>query len=113
MAKATDMLQKLIREELEEAIKDLSEERPVNVDAIGDETDRNRSSSYLFTVPNDKEGIERIKRAKEGLSDLFSFRIRPRHDDKKELLGAKYRKGVENTIPIKDAQFLAVYVDPK
>lgn len=73
----------------------------------------NRSTSYLFTVSNDKEGIEKIKKTKEALSDIFTFKIRGRHHDRKELLGTKYKPGTQNDIPIQQAEYLAVYIYPK
>lgn len=101
-------LRKIVKEEILNILKEEDFK-------FSDDTDRvsNSSTSYLFTVPNDKEGIERIKKAKEALNDIFSFRIRGRHHDRKELLGTKYAPGRQNDVPLQQAEYLAVYVDPK
>ncbi len=101
-------IRKIIREEIINVLKE-------NDFRFSDDTDRvsNKSTSYLFTVPNDKEGIERIKKVKDALSDIFTFRIRGRHHDRKELLGTEYRPGTQNDVPVKQAEYLAVYIDPK
>lgn len=101
-------LRKIVKEEILNILKEEDFK-------FSDDTNRisNRSSSYLFTVPNDKEGIERIKKVKEDLGDIFSFRIRGRHHDRKEILGTAYQTGRQNDIPVQQAEYLAVYVDPK
>jgi len=101
-------LRKIIREEIVKILK----EDDFKFSNDTDET-KYRSASYLFTVPNDEEGRDRIERAKETLSDIFTFRVRGRHHDRKELLGSKYRPGIKNDVPLKDAEYLAVYVYPK
>ena len=101
-------LKKIVKEEILNVLKE-------NDFRFNDDTGRvsNRSTSYLFTVQNDDEGIQRIKKAKEALGDIFSFRIRGRHHDRKELLGTKYEPGKQNDVPVRQAEYLAVYVDPK
>ena len=101
-------LRKIIKEEILNILKE-------DDFKFSDDTNRvsNQSASYLFTVPNDKEGIEKIKRVKDNLSDIFTFRIRGRHHDRKEVLGTEYRPGRQNDIPVQQAEYLAVYVDPK
>jgi len=69
--------------------------------------------AYLFTVPNNPDGIDRIKRAKDALKDIYTFKLRGRHHDRKELLGAKYIPGRNNEVPLKQAEFIAVYAYPK
>ena len=101
-------LRKIIKEEILNILKEEDFK-------FSDDTDRvsNTSTSYLFTVQNDKDGIERIKKAKDALSDIFTFRIRGRHHDRKEILGTAYQPGRQNDIPLQQAEYLAVYVDPK
>ena len=76
-------------------------------------SEKNRSVNYLFTVPNDQDGLKKIQRAKEGLKDVFYLKLRGRHHDRKEVLGDKWRPGTQNEIPVKQAEFIAVYVTPK
>jgi len=101
-------LRKIVKEEILSILKEEDFK-------FSDDTDRvsNTSASYLFTVPNDRDGIEKIKRVKDNLSDIFTFRIRGRHHDRKEVLGTAYTKGRQNDIPVQQAEYLAVYVDPK
>jgi U3 small nucleolar RNA-associated protein 19 len=44
-----------------------------------------------MTVEKTPEGIEILKRLKSELSPYFKFRLRGRHENRKEVLGAKYR----------------------
>jgi hypothetical protein len=101
-------LRKIIKEEILSILKE-------DDFKFNDDTNRvsNRSTSYLFTVPNDSEGIEKIQKVKDSLSDIFTFRIRGRHHDRKEVLGTEYRPGRQNDVPVQQAEYLAVYVDPK
>lgn len=104
-------LNKMIQEELNNMLKEFL---PDDVYGnIGDDSDDNRSVRYLFTVKRDKEGIERIKQAKESMSDIFTFQLRGQHNDRKEILGSKWEPNERNDVPIKDAEYISVYVSPK
>ena len=106
--KTTDLRQ-IIREEIKKVIKeDNFELTPKDINS-----QQGRSDSYLFTVENDEEGRQRIQRAKEALNQFFKFRVRGRHHDRKDVLGDKYKPGTQNDIPLAQAEYLAVYVDPK
>jgi len=113
----TEDVRKIIQEEIRNALREFN---PELSDIIPNEPQRGykidskyRSDKYLFTVDNTEEGRQRIERAKKALSDFFTFRIRGRHSNRKEVLGADYRPGRQNDIPIDKAQYLAVYVDAK
>ena len=100
-------LKEIIREEI---LNILKEDEDFRFDTG---TDKKKSASYLFTVKNDDEGRKRIQTVKDNLRDIFDFRVRGRHHDRKELLGTKYQPGTQNDVPLDDAEYLAVYVDPK
>lgn len=103
-------LRSLIREELDRA---LSEDE---MEFQGDPNYGNRGekiNTYLFTVANNTEGRNRIKMAKDALSPFFTFRVRGRHHNRKEVLGSKYIPGRQNDIPLDKAEYLAVYAVPK
>lgn len=102
-------LRNIIREEIKKVIReDNFELTPKNIDS-----QQGRSDSYLFTVENDEEGRQRIQRAKEALNQFFKFRVRGRHHDRKEVMGDKWRPGQQNDVPVAQAEYLAVYVEPK
>lgn len=102
-------VRKIIKEEIKNAInEDDFEMSGQGLFPEGDRVDR-----YLFTVENNQDGLNRIRRAKEALSSIFKFQLRGRHHDRKEVLGDKWRPGVQNDIPVRDAEYIAVYVDPK
>lgn len=102
-------VRKIINEEIQNAInEDDFEMSGHGLFPEGDRTDR-----YLFTVENNQEGLGRIRRAKEALSTIFKFQLRGRHHDRKEVLGSKWRAFTQNDIPVREAEYIAVYVDPK
>lgn len=108
----TSQLRKIIREEVSTFLKENPSMGTDN--RVGDDASRpNVSAAYLFTVKNDEEGRERIKRAKEAMSDLFRFRLRGRHHDRKQALGTKWKSFGQNDVPLEKAEYIAVYADPK
>lgn len=107
-------LRKIIKEEIKRVIKEgWNDHMDFELDSNDIESQKGKVDSYLFTVANDDEGRERIQRAKDGLSPFFKFRIRGRHSNRKEVLGAKWRPGGQNDISPQQAEYLAVYIDPK
>ena len=76
---------KMIMEEISKIFTEYDREEPIssmsNYQQPGNEkfgykiNPESRSSRYLFTVANDEEGRERIKRAKEALSPYFKFQL--------------------------------------
>lgn len=102
-----------VRQMIKEEIKNVITEDDFEMSGHGLFPEGDRVDRYLFTVENTQEGLGRIRRAKEALSSIFKFQLRGRHHDRKEVLGDKWRAGKQNDIPVRDAEYIAVYVDPK
>ena len=68
---------------------------------------------YLVTLPNNALGIVKLKALKTALSDVYTIKIRGRHENRKDLLGTKYRPGDQNEPPIAQSNFWAVYLYEK
>lgn len=100
------IIRNMIRQELKEFNPDIMPSNQFT------EPDDDRTSRYLFTVTADKEGTERLKALAASVKGIFKLQYRGRHDDRREVLGDKYRSGQQNEVPIKDAQYIAVYADP-
>lgn len=103
-------LRKIVTEEIQSVVTefDIDGSNYVDKNMRQDTTKR-----YLFTVANDADGIDRIKRMKDAMKPYFTFQLRGRHHDRKEVLGDKWKPGVQNDVPLRDAEYIAVYVDPK
>jgi len=99
-------LRKLIREEI---IKIFEEDE---IEYGFDTAEEISNSSFLFTVPNNTSGLEKIKRVKKNLSDIFDIKVVGRNTNKEDKLGTKYDKN-EKPIPMDEAKYLSVYVYPK
>lgn len=110
-------LRQVIREEIEDVLKedDITNIIPKVPDYKGYDMSKSggKIDQYLFTVPNNADGIDRIRKVKEALRGFYTFRLRGRHHDRKSVLGDKYRPGSENDIPLKQAEYIAVYVYAK
>ena len=109
-------LQELIRQQILEVIQEfnVADYSTGNDSVVKTNLDTpNASSSYLMTVEKSPAGIETIKKLKADLAPFFKFRLRGRHENRKEVLGTKYRPGTQNDIPIDQAQYIAIYLDPK
>ncbi len=102
-------VKKIINEEIQNAIN----EDDFEMSGHGLFPDGDRTERYLFTVENNREGLDRIRRAKDALSTIFKFQLRGRHHDRKEILGDKWKPFSQNDVQLKDAEYIAVYVDPK
>lgn len=104
-------LKNIVIEELHNVLKELDtieKEYPYSRTSMESKTD-----AYLFTVKNDIDGLKKIRTVKDALSDIYRFKVRGRHHDRKEVLGSKYKKFTQNDIPLQQAEYLAVYVYPK
>ena len=94
--KKLDELKKLIREQVKSIL-----------------TESQISDAFLTNVTNDDDGKKRIKAIKAIFSNEYSVRLRGRHSNRKEILGAKYQTGRQNDVPLDIAEYIGVYLYPK
>ena len=97
----------MVNEELNKVFEQSPEEVPSFVSPKASDI---ITSQYLITLPNNSSGIQTLKLLKAALGDVYNIKVRGRHDNRREVLGAKYRPGRENVVPVKLAKFWAIYL---
>ena len=69
-----------------------------------------RSKFYIATIPMKSE--EQVIEVKKVLEQIFGWvTLRGRHQYRKSLLGKQWRRGSQNDIPWRRAQYIDVYLD--
>lgn len=104
-----DDLRQLIRE----TVMDLMSNRPKTDMHDVHEDVHNRTERFVMSVPNDAAGQAKIRALKALFGKDYKIQLRGRHSDRKAVLGTKYTPGSQNDIPIAQAEWIAVYADPK
>ena len=71
-----------------------------------------RTSTYIATIP--MKNVEQVIEVKKTLEQIFGWVVlRGRHSDRQKVLGDSYRRGTQNDIPWRKAEYIDIYLHPE